>query len=950
MSNMIINLDGMSANSNQLYVEDFQNVLSRARGKQIKVVCPLCHDVRTDKADRALSINTQTLEYKCHYCNASGILKSKYAESVSMDERYFKTPKKEYVKPKPKKENSSVYSESVIEYFNNRGISEKTLSEAKVTQETEYFPQKNGRAGCIGFNYYLNGELVNVKYRTRDKHFKLISGARLIPYNIDSISLDKYKEGEEKYAVITEGECFSDKAEILTYNGWKLFSNLLQSDLVAQYIDGFIEFVKPLAFIKKQYNGKLVEFSKKRRMYYSLTTPNHNMVVRKNGKEIKIKACDIHSKINVVRGGLFNGEGINLTDDELRLFCAVSADFTIRKSGDLYAAFKKKRKIDRITSILDRIGLRYSNKIDKRGYNSIFIHRGHNMFVSKDFPMEWIGKLSKHQIDLILEEVIHWDGNHVNGRTMLEYNSNRYNNVLFIQTLCHLSGKRSVICRRTNKYGSWYKATIIKNENNIISLSDRKDIDYNGFVYCVTVPSGMILVRQNEQISVSGNCDALTYMECGIKHTISVPNGASNNTSYLDDFIEEYFDKIDTIYISSDNDTKGIELRKELIRRFGKEKCRIIDYPKPCKDINEVLVTYGKDEVLKCFKNYTELKPDGVKELVDVETSLDYLFYHGFEAGAKIGVPSFDKIISFKVGLLCVVTGVPSHGKTFALNFILSRLNLLHDWKVAFFSPEFYPIYEHMGQILETLGGKRFLSENYSHSEYETMKDYVCRNFFWLDPDDTDVNSVMERAKYLVKKKGIKALVIDPFNSLTDRDKQNVRQDEYISDFLQKLRAFARKYAVAVFLVMHPTKLQKLESGLYPVCDLYNCKGASEVFDKADIGITAWRNEQENYNEIHITKVKFRHLGEKGHATFKFNINNGRYVEIEDSETIKKQGIVIQTLQVDWDNSNWILEKMRRSQIQQTFQYEKEEIVENRKECITCSNQNFNDLGDDAPF
>ena len=613
----------MNVNSNQLYIEDFQNVLSRARGSQIKVICPLCHDRRTNKTDRALSINTQTLEYHCHYCDAKGVLKSKYNDVITHDNKYFKAIKKDYIKPKPKEEKNNKFSESFLEYFRGRGISGKILSEAMVTQETEYFPQKNGRCGCIGFNYYLNGELINVKYRTRDKDFKLISGARLIPYNIDSISLDKFKEGEEKYVIWTEGEF-----------------------------------------------------------------------------------------------------------------------------------------------------------------------------------------------------------------------------------------------------------------------------------------------------------DTLTYIECGFNHVVSVPNGASNNTSYIDDFIEEYFDKLDVIYISVDNDNNGMILRKELIRRFGEEKCRIIDYPKPCKDINEVLVKYGKDEVIKCFKSYTELKPDGVKELIDVETNLDYLFYHGFEPGAKIGIPSFDKIISFKVGMLCVVTGIPSHGKTFALNFILSRLNLLHDWKVAFFSPEFYPIYEHIGQILETLGGKRFISENYNIQEYEVMKDYVCRNFFWLDADDTDVNSVMERSRYLVKKKGIKALVIDPFNALTDKNKQNMRQDEYISDFLQNLRAFARKYAIAIFLVIHPTKMQKLENGLYPVCDLYNCKGTSEVFDKADIGLTAWRNEQENYNEIHVTKVKFRHLGEKGHATFKFNINNGRYVEIEDSAELKKQGINISSIKINWDNSNWIVNKVKGEQTQQFIQYE----------------------------
>lgn len=618
----------MNANDNQLFYEDFQSIIERNRGRQLKVVCPLCHDRRSNKADRALSINTVTLEYNCHYCGAKGVLKSRNAENTNWNERYEKIPKREYVKPKPKEQHSSEFGNSFIEYFKGRGISENALHEAKVTQETEYFREKNGNVGCIGFNYYLNGELVNVKYRTRDKYFKLISGARLIPYNIDSISEFSYGESEEKYAVITEGEF-----------------------------------------------------------------------------------------------------------------------------------------------------------------------------------------------------------------------------------------------------------------------------------------------------------DTLTYIECGINHVISVPNGASNNTSYLDDFIEDYFDKLDVIYISSDNDKKGILLRTELLRRFGNEKCRIVDYPSPCKDINEVLVKYGKDEVIKCLKNYTEIKPEGVKEVKDVESKLDYLFYNGFESGVKIGVRSFDDIISFKVGLLCIVTGIPSQGKTFALNYILTRINILHDWKIAFFSPEFYPIEDHMGQIIETFGGKRFHISNYSVQEYSVMKDYVEHNFFWIDPDDTDINSVIERAKYLIRKRGVKILVIDPFNSLTDKDKPHVKQDEYISDFLQKMRWFARKYSVAVFIVMHPTKMSKLENGLYPVCDLYNCKGAAEVFDKADIGLTAWRNEQDDYNQIYVTKVKFRHLGKKGCATFKFNINNGRFVEIEDADELKKKGINISTINVPWDNSNWIIEKLKGNQIQQSIPYEQPQEV-----------------------
>lgn len=909
--------------NNVLYVEDYQFLISHARGGHVRDICPFCHDRRTNKKDKCLSIDVKTLGYYCHYCNSKGYLKSRMSECLSKEQKSFKPMAKQtYIRPK-QKEDSEIkpFSESFLEYFKGRGISESTLKELKVTQGTSYFPQLKGKSGCIEFNYYFNDELINVKSRTRNKDFTLVTGAQLIPYNINSIAPEAYEDGETKYCIYVEGECFSDTAEILTKQGWKLFKDLSQDDLVAQYLDGRITFVKPLALVRKEFNGKLVEFSKERRSYYSLTTPNHNLVVSRNNKEYKMKASEISSPISVKRSAIFDGEGIILSDDEIRIFCAVSADFTIRETGDLYASFKKNRKVSRITSILDKLGIRYSKNIDNRGYNSIFIHRGHGLFVAKDFPMEWISKLSKHQIELILEEVIHWDGNHVKGRTMLEYNSNRYNNVLFIQTLCHLSGRRSVICKRSNEHGSWYKATIIQNPNSFISIDNRKDVDYNGYVYCVTVPSGMIMVRQNEQISISGNCDALTYHECGYKHVVSVPNGANVNLEYLDEFIDSHFDKLDVIYISVDNDKKGLEVRAELIRRFGSEMCKLIDYPKPCKDINEVLMKYGKDAVKKCFDSATDIKLDGIQELYDVETDLDNMFHNGLQKGYMVGVPSVDNILSFKTGMLNIVTGIPTHGKTYMLNFLLARLNLLYDWKIAFFSPEFYPVSLHISQMIETMGGKRFDAKNYTQQAYEEMKAYISKNFFWIDPDETDINSVMERARYLIKKKGIKALVIDPFNALTDKEKKSVKQDEYISEFLQKLRWFARKYDVAVFIVMHPTKQVKQENGLYPVCDLYACKGASEINDKADIGLTVWRNELEDYAELHVTKIKFRHLGEKGRACFKFNLNNGRYVEIGNVDDMKKQGIVINTLQVNWDNSNWIIDKIKGNQVQQSLTY-----------------------------
>lgn len=607
--------------SDVLYIEDFQYLLSSGK-KRVRSICPFCNERRSNKKDKCLSIDTESGAYYCHYCNAKGYFKSKLDETLSKDRKLYKPKKMNFVKPKAKnKEMEQVFADTFLQYFQGRGISKETLIKARVTQEIEFMPQVGRKIGCMAFNYYLDGELINIKHRTRNKDFKLVSGAKLIPYNIDSIAPDVYESDEEKYCLYVEGEI-----------------------------------------------------------------------------------------------------------------------------------------------------------------------------------------------------------------------------------------------------------------------------------------------------------DALTYIECGFEHVVSVPNGASTNLEYLDDFIDSHFDKLDCIYISVDNDKKGVECRNELIRRFGSEMCKLVEYPKPCKDINEVLVQYGRSAVEECVRNAKDCKPDGIQELVDVEAALDDIFEHGFEKGATFGIPSLDDIFSVKTGLLHIVTGVPSHGKSFMLNYLLIRLNLLHDWKVAFFSPEFYPVSHHIAQTIETYGGQRFCKENYSIPVYEKMKDYLARNMFYIDPNDTDINSVLERAKYLIRKKGIKVLVIDPFNSLIDKERKNQKQDEYISDFLQKLRWFCRKYDVAGFIVMHPTKLQKLENGQYPVCDLYNCKGASEINDKADVGITVWRNKEEDYAELHITKMKFRNLGKNGHATFKFNINNGRYVEIGDADDLRARGVSIPTMEVVWDNSNYILKKLQTTNSQEMFE------------------------------
>ncbi len=163
---------------------EFINIGITPKGNAIeqKVICPQCSHTRKNKKDPCLSINLDKGVYNCHNCGWSGNVNFK--------------PKKEFVKPPEAKTN---LSEKTIKWFNKRGITEATLAHWKIGESIEYFPQARKERNAINFNYFREGELINCKYRDGQKNFKMVSGAELIFYGLDSIN-------EMSTIYIVEGE------------------------------------------------------------------------------------------------------------------------------------------------------------------------------------------------------------------------------------------------------------------------------------------------------------------------------------------------------------------------------------------------------------------------------------------------------------------------------------------------------------------------------------------------------------------------------------------------------------------------------------------------------------------------------------------------------------------------------------------------------------------------
>lgn len=405
---------------------------------------------------------------------------------------------------------------------------------------------------------------------------------------------------------------------------------------------------------------------------------------------------------------------------------------------------------------------------------------------------------------------------------------------------------------------------------------------------------------QKECIITEGEMDALSFYEVGFHNVISVPNGANANLDYLDDFIEDYFDDKETIFIASDTDTKGVELRDELLRRFGAERCRVLEYGQGCKDANEHLMQYGAESLKKALLSAPEIKLEGVFTVSDFEESLDALFEHGMQKGVTIGHECFDRLCSFETKRLLTVTGIPGSGKSEFIDEIAERLNMRYGWRFAYFSPENAPLAYHASKLIEKFTGKKFSKSTLTYGEYKQVKQHLETDFFFISPkDDYRLETILERAKFLVRRKGIKALVIDPYNRLED-ESDGMSETKYISRQLDRLTNFAQQNDVLVILMAHPTKQPRNKDGVIEAPTLYDISGSANFYNKTDFGIVVHRNRVENTVEVIIQKVKFRHLGECGTALFKYNLNNGRYTPYTNGVEPK------------WDNDNHLIEEQRR--------------------------------------
>ena len=396
------------------------------------------------------------------------------------------------------------------------------------------------------------------------------------------------------------------------------------------------------------------------------------------------------------------------------------------------------------------------------------------------------------------------------------------------------------------------------------------------------------IVGYNDCYIVEGEMDVLSFYEAGIPNVVSVPNGAtlnSNNLDYLDNCID-YFDNKEKIILAVDNDEAGQALQQELIRRLGAEVCYIIDF-EDCKDANEYLLKHGKENFLSCISKGKPVPLENVTTFKDIETEITDFVQHGFKPGFQVGLKNFDKIFSTYTGQFITVTGIPSSGKSDFVDQMVVGYNINYKWKTAFASPENAPTYLHAHKLMRKVWQDMPTPGDINTTQWNKVAEHINDNFFFIDMERYTLESVLKKGAELVKRKGIKCLVIDPFNKIRDVDCKTEDVNRYTMEYLTKIEVFAKKFDVLVFIVAHPTKMYRDKDGKLEEPNMYNIKGGGEWYDASYHGILVHRNYEEKTVKAKVLKVKFQNLGENGaEAHFKWEPKSGCFIPHEINKDV----------------------------------------------------------------
>jgi twinkle protein len=190
----------------------------RHSGSELTMNCPFCGDT-----EHKFSMNAETGLWQCFHMNRCGkkgglnALKRELGDKVDFEpaRHIYQAAKKSYTKPTAKSFSSP--TDALYEWFARRKIKRSTV---------DRFGVMRSDGGDIAFPYTVNGELLNVKYRSMtEKKFRQEKNAEKTLFGHDLIT-------DKSQLVIVEGECDAMAAWAYGIEAVSLPSGIANSDWI----------------------------------------------------------------------------------------------------------------------------------------------------------------------------------------------------------------------------------------------------------------------------------------------------------------------------------------------------------------------------------------------------------------------------------------------------------------------------------------------------------------------------------------------------------------------------------------------------------------------------------------------------------------------------------------------------------------------------------------------
>jgi twinkle protein len=398
-------------------------------------------------------------------------------------------------------------------------------------------------------------------------------------------------------------------------------------------------------------------------------------------------------------------------------------------------------------------------------------------------------------------------------------------------------------------------------------------------------------------IITEGYEDAIVAIQSGWRRTISVPDGApekpvqdlesSDKYAWIDPLYGLLkLDRVREIILAVDGDEPGAALMHDLAIKLGKSRCKFVTYPKAkdqskrdgrerLKDLNEVLEDYGEKGVKLVLSKATFIKVNGVYSMSQLPPMPDSRIY-------EIGFEALGEHFKLRLGDLSVWTGVPSHGKTTALNDIICRVVERYGVRAAWASFEQDPQRDHRRALrswfCQEYEPKLTRDQRWAADEWiEDQFRFVVAD----DDEDPTLEWLLEKMEVAAIQHDCRIIVIDPWNEATHERAHGESETDYTNRSLRTLKKFAKRFQVHVAVVAHPTKLQRKDDGTYPIPSLYDVSGSAAWYNKPDQGVIVHRLDAD-VTIIKVQKSRYHEiLGSPGIVKMHYAKESRRFIEIE---------------------------------------------------------------------